>query len=388
MAIDCPVCSGKEQTPVLELKGLPVAINAQSSPKESGAVPKGNMQLVVCNRCTHLFNVGFDQKLANYDSSYENSLHFSNHFREHAKALAERLVKDFNLAGATIAEAGAGPGHFLELLCKAGVRDAYGFDPSYDPDRLDAPTHSGVKLSNQLFPSDGSIKAKMAMTQHVLEHLTGPVELLTTLKRTTQETENSIVYSEVPNGDLMIEKCALWDLIYEHVSFFTKNSLITAHGLANLSVESTGADFGEQFLWAISKPTEAQCNPVDDESIESGIAGAVEFGNKARGQIETAKDELERYCKDGPVVLWGAGSKGMTYLNLIADKHQISAVVDVNPRKTGFGVPGTDYTITNPDSLATLNPKTILIANPVYKPEIESILKSKNIASNVTPLWA
>ncbi len=177
-------------------------------------------------------------------------------------------------------------------------------------------------------------------------------------------------------------------LIYEHISFFTKKSLTTALNLAGLSVESTGADFGDQFLWAISRPTDIQHKPVIDDSTETAIARAVAFGEKARHQIEVAKDDLEKYKKQGPVVLWGAGSKGMTYLNLVADNQQISAVVDVNPRKTGFGVPGTDYVITTPESLVTLNPKTVLIANPVYKREIESILKSHNIEGNVSPLWA
>ena len=387
MAIECPVCSSKEQTLVLELKGLPVAINAQSSPVESSAVPKGDISLVVCNRCTHLFNTSFDETLTSYDSSYENSLHFSSHFREHAKSLAKRLVHDFDLSDETVAEAGAGPGHFLELLCQEGVKNAYGFDPSYDPNRLGAPSQKGVTLSNNLFPSDGSIKAKMAMSQHVLEHLTSPVELLSILKSATQETDNSIVYSEVPNGDLMIDKCALWDLIYEHISFFTKKSLATAVGLSGLSVHSTGADFGDQFLWTISKPGETLPVPVIDESTESAIDRTVKFGEKAREQIEAAKLELQQYQRQGPVVLWGAGSKGMTYLNLIATNQQVSTVVDVNPRKTGFGVPGTDYVITTPESLVTLKPKTVLIANPVYKAEIESILTSNGITCNVTPLW-
>lgn len=388
MAIECPVCSSKEQTLVLELKGLPVAINAQSSPVESSAVPKGDISLVVCNRCTHLFNTGFDETLTSYDSSYENSLHFSSHFREHAKSLAKRLVHDFDLSDETVAEAGAGPGHFLELLCQEGVKNAYGFDPSYDPNRLGAPSHNGVTLSSNMFPGDGSIKAKMAMSQHVLEHLTSPVELLSVLKRATQETENSVVYSEVPNGDLMIDRCALWDLIYEHISFFTKKSLTTALGFSGLSVHSTGADFGDQFLWAISKPGNTQSVPVIDDSTKSAIARAVKFGEKAREQIEAAKVELQQYQNQGPVVLWGAGSKGMTYLNLIATNQQISAVVDVNPRKTGFGVPGTNYVISTPESLIPLKPKTVLIANPVYKTEIEAMLKSHGVACNVTPLWA
>ena len=78
----------------------------------------------------------------------------------------------------------------------------------------------------------------------------------------------------------------------------------------------------------------------------------------------------------------------MTYLNLIATNQQISAVVDVNPRKTGFGVPGTNYVISTPESLIPLKPKTVLIANPVYKTEIEAMLKSHGVACNVTPLCA
>ena len=155
------------------------------------------------------------------------------------------------MTDAVVAEAGSGPGHFLELLCQEGTSKAYGFDPSYDPHRLGAPSHPGVILSRELFPNDGSMAAKMAMSQHVLEHLTNPVDLLRILRTATEATANAIVYSEVPNGDLMIEKCALWDLIYEHVSFFTKKSLTTALNLAGLTVAESGADFDKQFLWAV-----------------------------------------------------------------------------------------------------------------------------------------
>ena len=387
MKNSCPVCSGKEHTQVLELKNLPVAINAQASPEQSASVPKANICLVVCNSCTHLFNKVFDEALSNYDSSYENSLHFSEHFRAHAKDLAKRLISSHDLADEVVAEAGSGPGHFLELLCREGTSRAYGFDPSYDPDRLGAPSHPGVILSRNLFPNDGSMAAKMTMSQHVLEHLTNPVDLLRILKNATKGIENGIVYSEVPNGDLMIKKCALWDLIYEHVSFFTSKSLTTALNLAGMTVIKSGADYDEQFLWAVSKPSDVQNGLAVDQSTETAISSAVKFGERARNQIESAKEELSKFQKQGPVALWGAGSKGMTYLNLVADSEQIAAVVDVNPRKTGYGVPGTNYVISEPASLSQVDPKTILIANPIYKSEIESILKSHNIDATVSALW-
>ncbi len=71
----------------------------------------------------------------------------------HARALAERLVETHGLAGASVAELGSGPGHFLSMLCEAGVAVATGFDPSYDAARLGAPTNSAVSVSTELFPA-------------------------------------------------------------------------------------------------------------------------------------------------------------------------------------------------------------------------------------------
>jgi hypothetical protein len=117
------------------------------------------------------------------------------------------------------------------------------------------------------------------------------------------------------------------------------------------------------------------------------VEKAIEFGNTARSRIELARDELESYRKQGPVVLWGAGSKGMTYMNLVSADGLIDTVVDVNPRKAGCGVPGVDAVIGMPDIVLDVMPKTVLVSNPVYVSEIESTLNDLGMQPAVKALW-
>ncbi len=383
----CPVCASTSVLEVLRLADLPVAINAQTTPEAATSVPKGDMELVVCTTCSHLFNAAFDPEASAYDSSYENTLHFSPHFQKHARELASRLVTEHGLTGATVAEAGAGPGHFLTMLCEAGVGGGYGFDPSYDPDRLGAPEHPDVTLSQGLFPTDGSFEPKMAFTQHVLEHLTAPVDLLSILGRSVADQDGGLVYSEVPNGELMVNKCALWDLIYEHYSYFTPTSLVLAAQLAGLSADNVVTAYDDQFLSVESRPVEPSTVMPDSSIVEPLVQQAVDFGEQARKRIDQARTELARYRAAGPVALWGAGSKGMTYMNLVASEGEVAAVVDVNPRKAGFGIPGVPGVISGPESLTDIAPATVLIANPIYAAEIRATLADLGVDADVFALW-
>lgn len=388
MVHSCPVCRSSAHRDVLSLPGLPVLINAQVRPEEALGVPRGDMNLVVCTACGHLFNRSFDDRLLDYDATYENTLHFSKHFQAFARSLAAQLVSNHRLEGAIVAELGSGPGHFLSMLCDEGVGQAYGWDPSYDPERLGTPTSPSVTISTDRFPDDGSFPVALALSQHVLEHLDDPVAALTA-QRLAVSAEKGVVYSEVPNGQLMIQQCALWDLIYEHLSYFVPTSLDLACRRAGLEVRSMGAAFGDQFLWSeaeLSDPIEDDPHP-DPAAVERAVSEAEEFGHAAVRRIEEARHELTARSADGPVALWGAGSKGMTYLNLVADLPGVSAVVDVNPRKAGSGVPGTAHVIGSPKDLIDVQPTTVLIANPVYRDEIAAELRTLGVHAELLPLW-
>ncbi len=385
MVTTCPECGSTDRTDVLSLPGLPVLINAQVRPDVASDVPKGDIDLVVCRGCGHLYNRSFDESLLDYDASYENTLHFSPKFREFAGELADRLIGDYDLAGATVAGLGSGPGHFLSMLCERGVARAHGYDPSYDPARLGAPEHAAVTISTDLFPDDGSLPVALAFSQHVLEHLHEPVVALRA-ERAAVAGSGGVVYSEVPNGELMIEQCALWDLIYEHLSYYVPTPFHLVHALAGLEVAHTGAAFGDQFMWADARPGGVD-DRVDAASVDAAVAAAVAFGETARARIAEARVELAELASAGPVVLWGAGSKGATYLNLVHDVAPVAGVVDINPRKDGWGVPGTPLTITGSAAMTEVKPRTVLAANPVYVDEITAELAALGVDADVRPLW-
>lgn len=384
----CPVCRGTERTDVLSLHDMPVLINAQVRPTEAPDVPRGDIDLVVCCGCGHLYNRSFDEDLLDYDASYENTLHYSPKFRAFAEGLADRLIGDHSLIGSVVAELGSGPGHFLSLLCERGVAQGIGYDPSFDDERLGSPDHPHVTISTEPFPDDGSLSVQLAFSQHVLEHLSDPVVALAA-QRAAVAGSGGTVYSEMPNGASMVEHGALWDLIYEHLSYFVPTSLELACRRAGLAVTAAGAEFGDQFLWCEAEATVAEPDArPDPASLDAAVAAARRFGVEAATRIEQARAELAEFVERGPVALWGAGSKGMTYLNLVADVADVSAVVDLNPRKDGWGVPGTTATIALPERLTEVRPAMVLVANPVYVPEIANSLRSLGLDADVRPLWS
>lgn len=387
----CPVCAGTDVREVLSLSGLPLAINAQVHPEEATSVPRSDIDLVVCRSCSHLYNHTFEPQASLYDASYENSLHFSPRFQEHARALAARLVAEHDLAGSTVVELGAGPGHFLAMLCDAGAAEGHGFDPSYDPDRLGAPEHPAVNVSSNLFPDDGSLSAKFAMSQHVLEHVADPVTLLRSMRRLVAQEPDGVIYNEVPNGETMIDRCALWDLVYEHYSYFTPVSLEYAGARAGLTIDAMVSMFDDQFL-AMDASVAGHGGREEVDLPPGDVVGplverAAVFGRDARARIVQAREELDMYRDAGPVALWGAGSKGRTYLNIVAPEGELDAIVDVNPRKDGRGVPGVPGVIRLPESLREVGPATVLISNPVYADEIRESLADLGIDANVQLLW-
>ena len=96
---------------------------------------------------------------------------------------------------------------------------------------------------------------------------------------------------------------------------------------------------------------------------------------------EKTLNELEN--KKERVVIWGAGSKGVTFVNTLNISYkQVEHFVDLNPRKLGKFVPGTAQDIIAPDFLKEYCPQTIIIMNPIYRNEIQASVKDLGLTTN------
>jgi SAM-dependent methyltransferase len=378
----CLVCGRPAGDPFVELRRVPLDPNVLwPSAEAARAAPRGDIALAYCDGCGLIWNTRFDPDVLSYGPEYENSLHFSHEFQRFSAALADRLLDSYELTGKHVAEVGSGKGEFLALLCERGGCTGVGFDPSYAGE-ADGRADGRLTFVRDVFREDSDVgPADLVVCRHVVEHLDDPVGLLTAVRRALGERE-AAVYLEVPSGEYMLHDDALWDLIYAHVTFLSAPALRTILERAGFSVHEHGYAFGEQYLWAEASNAALDS---DDGSRENGAISPLvsRFAERVATKRARCAGELRRFLDRGSVALWGAGAKGTTFLNILEAGEAIDTVVDVNPRKHGKHVPGTGHLITGPPSLRKSRPRTVIVMNPVYREEIERMVRALGVRADV-----
>jgi hypothetical protein len=386
----CPVCTRTAPDEVLDLATpVPVLANRLYPDAESArSAPLGRTRLVLCRECGHLWNAAFEPDLVHYDDSYENSLHHSGVFTAFADRLASRLVERFDLRGRTLVEIGSGQGDFLRQLCRLGGNRGIGYDPSYGGPGDPADADPDVSFVPSLFPTEAAgLDADFVYARHVLEHLGDPRGVLAAVRRSLGDRDCG-VYVEVPDGGHLLAAPALWDLVYEHPAHFTASSLTRLLTEAGFGVLAVDTDFGGQFLSADADTRAiggARPAPGDGLLQDAGsFAGRVEAAVSSWGGFLGAAQDGGRQ-----VVVWGAGSKGATFLNIVpAAREAVAAIVDVNPRKHGRFVPGSGHEVVPPDAVRDLAAEIVLVMNPLYVDEVRGSLETAGIAADVVAVGA
>ncbi len=195
---------------------------------------------------------------------------------------------------------------------------------------------------------------------------------------------DSVVFFEVPNAEYMLETLSVWDIIYEHHSYFSKKSLKTLLSQNCFKVNRIDEIFDRQYLGAEARPLDdiLKCtSAVNETGFDSAIDS---FQSHFKSKIEKWEEKVERWSKmNEKTVLWGAGSKGMTFLNILRNSGSIEFIVDVNPRKQNKFLNGSGQKIIAPDFIRDYKPDHVILMNPIYKEEITGMIQSFGIDSNV-----
>ena len=387
MITECPVCSSADVYGFLDVPQVPVINNILWLTRESAILARrADIQLAFCSKCGHIFNRSFRTVLMNCAQEYENSLHFSPRFQTFAESLAKKLVERYDLFGKKIIDIGCGQGDFLRLLCELGDNQGVGFDPSY--------RHEGEHLNNshhvKIIQDNYSEKyrdyhADFICSRHVLEHISKPQNLVNNLRTSALNEDSLFIYFEVPNVMYTLRGLGIWDIIYEHPSFFSMSSFGYLFSNCGFKILDLYEGYQGQFL-----SVEAQL-VNDGTSLLTKNANGVDVVAKAvdgfardyHKKIAYWRNVLRDLTKVGKrVVVWGAGSKGVSFLNLLNNHYPIEYVVDINPRKRGMYVSGTGQEIVAPGFLQDYRPDIIIVMNSIYKDEISSIVSKLSLNPN------
>lgn len=384
----CVVCGAPDLTEVLRIDNVPVFCNVQWPEYQTALdASVGDIHLGFCANCGHVFNQAFDIDRMDYSEAYENSLHFSSYFHQHAEKLADRLIEKYSLREKTIVEIGCGKGEFISLLCEKGGNRGYGFDRSYEIDRSNRVSSERVTYSSDYYSERHThLNPDFVCCRHVLEHIPEPVEFLKEIRKAVGADRRPVMYFEVPNLGYSIQDMGIWDFIYEHCSYFDASSLQGCFINAGFEILDSYTDFGNQFLCieAIPREIDAAHAPSEAQDITDLIQIIETFTANYNAKIENWNAWIAKLKQDNKTAaIWGAGSKGITFLNTIDVKDTVRGLVDLNPNKQGLFAGGTGHEIVAPERLRDQPPDYIVIMNSVYREEITALLSDMNLKCEI-----
>lgn len=374
----CPACGSEETTIAAEIPGIPVHVGVLWPTTDSAkGCPRGDMRLVFCRACGFLHNAAFDEGLVDYGLSYDNALHHSGVFKDYELALANRLIDRYDVRGKVIVEIGCGSAHFLGLLCQLGDNRGFGFDPSHEPEFLDELAVGRVEVKRAYYDeTTADIGADLVCARHVLEHVADPRALLSSL-RSTLVDRPAVVYFEVPNALLAIEQLSIWDLMYEHCGYYTAGSLRRLFRSTGFDVLHTEEAYGGQFVGIEAQPGSASRSTMDESEAARMESLVAAFAREVDERRDHWNDRLRSLREsDARVVVWGAGGKGVSFMNFVPAADSVHALVDVNPRKQGTFLAGSGHEIIPPQALTETEPDVIIVMNPLYEQEILEHVRS------------
>lgn len=385
--IICPVCKAEEISSILEITQVPAHCNLLWMTRNDAVLaPRGDIQLAFCQKCGHIFNKAFKPELMQYTQIYENSLHFSPYFQNYAQSLAAYLIEHYDLHGKDIIDIGCGKGDFLRLLCRLGGNKGIGFDPTYVQEQ----NNELEKSEHIMFIKDfysaryRDYRADFICCRQVLEHIQHPSIFLNQIRNSIGKDTGTIVFFEVPNVVYTLQDLGIWDLIYEHCSYFSESSLHFLFHSCGFKVGDVWEAFNGQYLCLHALPALEMDSSLrtDEDSVQQMDSKVSTFRVKYLQKVKAWKDKLKNMKRKGQrAVVWGGGSKGVTFLNLIDSQKQIEYVIDINPRKQGNYTAGSGQKIVSPEFLREYNADTIIIMNPIYQEEIKKITKGIGLES-------
>ena len=372
----CPCCGAAGMSAFYEQKSVPVH-SVLLMPTRAAALnsPQGDIVLGFCHSCGFISNIAFDPSVHEYSSSYEETQGFSSTFNAFHRSLAHRLIDKYNLHNKDIIEIGCGKGEFLALLCELGDNRGIGFDPAYINERSPS-TERGYLTFIQDFYSErySDYKGDFVCCKMTLEHIQPTAEFLHMVRRSMGEQPNTVVFFQVPDATRILRELAFWDIYYEHCSYFSLGSLARLFRQCGFDVISLNKDYDDQYLMIEARPGNGQ-NGVrleQENDLEKLTRDVAFFSQHHRGKLELWKRTLREMRQKGHRgVLWGGGSKGVTFLTTLSVQDEIEYVVDINPYKHGTYMAGSGQEIIAPDFLRAYKPDVVIIMNPIYHEEIQ-----------------
>jgi len=378
---NCPGCGSADVSIFYNLRQVPVhSVLLMTTRQMAINYPKGNITLGFCHNCGFISNFDFAPDLLEYCPKYEETQGFSPTFNFFHRRLANYLVTKYDLYEKDILEIGCGKGEFLALICRLGNNRAVGFDPAYDKGRWQ---NHGAGKEKVTFIRDffcekyAHYKADFICCKMTLEHIYRTSDFMNMVRDSVADRADTVVFFQIPEAGRILREIAFWDIYYEHCSYFAPASLYRLFVSCGFDVLNIWTDYNDQYLMIEAMTGDNRISlPNDVEQSRHRMAESVSFFAE---NYQSRLEKWKRYLNDlhrnrQKIVLWGSGSKAVSFLTTLKINKQIEYVVDINPFRWNSFIAGTGHKIVCPDFLRAYKPDAVVVMNPVYTEEIRRLL--------------
>lgn len=384
----CPSCGGQHIEEFFKINDAPIfSLVTVKSKAEALNVPRKDIELAFCSDCGFIFNRLFDTTIDYFTGGYEDQQGFSKTFMEYLTGISNELIEKYNLKGKTTMEIGCGKGDFINLLTELNEGKGIGIDPAYEEGRQ---TNENLSFYKEFYSEKhGDLKASMISCRHTLEHIHNTFEFISLIRKSLNDSPDTVVFIEVPQISRILDIQAFWDIYYEHCSYFSAGSLARLFRAAGFEILDLRLVYSDQYLLIEAKPSDKPSLKTFDieESIEEQKERINTFKIKIEEQLSTWRKRLtELKNKGSKVVVWGGGSKSVGFLTNFADIDAIEYVVDINPHMEGNYIPGIGKQYQKPSFLKEYQPDAVIIMNGVYQKEITQTLHEMGVHPEIYSL--
>jgi SAM-dependent methyltransferase len=371
----CPSCGSHADAPFYRVAGAPVhQVKLVRTREAALGCDRGEVRLHFCPGCGFVWNGAFDPAHMRYEEDYESTQAVSPTFNAFHERLARDLIERFELHGKRVVELGSGQGEFVTMLAEIGDNQGYAFDQV-----IREPGERGkVTFVKDLYAEPyRHIAPDFVCCKMTLEHVhdTGP--MLRSLRRTIGDRPEVVVFFMIPEVMRILRLRAFWDIYYEHCSYWSPGSLARAFRRAGFDPIRLWTDYDDQYVLIAARPGTGDSPILANEEPPEALAPQVRsFADDVLADHALWRAWLERLRRTGQkAVLWGGGSKGVSFLTTLDVRDGIDYAVDINPRRHGTFIAGTGQRIVAPAFLADYQPDVVLVMSPIYMPEITAELE-------------
>lgn len=343
----CIACGYAITHPYFHTEDHPLSVMyLPTSKEEAQSIKRFPMRFNMCARCGHVFNTKFSYAQVPYDSNSNLMYNKGVGWRTYIRDLLARMDRYYGWQGKTCIEIGCGDGGFMQEMQDTYQAECIGFEPGTEQEYA---VKNGLNVIKDYFVPERDLpkyNPDMMICRHVLEHLESPLQFVTDIAYWCAHYHLSPLFLvEVPRIDKALAQGRVNDYLYEHVSNFTDRSFRQMFEQAGYDIIEQRIAYGDEVVVGLVRPKIVPDLTMHKESASDAI-------DELPVQIDTIHNALVELTKSGTVALWGGTGKSSAFINAFkVDAERFPTVIDSDPNKCGFFVPGMGQEIRPPDYL-------------------------------------